>query len=527
MARPPFDPSRTRAAASAGAERGGSGLLTPAQVNEQIRGILTAALPSTVHVLGEIGDLSRPASGHLYFTLRDARSELRAVMWRSAAANVRFELKPGMEVIATGGIEVYTPRGSYQLVVRKLEPRGIGALELAFRQMRERLERSGLFDPSRKRALKRIPRRICVITSPSGAALRDILQTIARRYPAVEIVLLPVRVQGDGAAKEIAEAIERMNRIAADLGGVDVAIVGRGGGSLEDLWAFNEEIVARAIFASEIPIVSAVGHEIDVSISDLVADVRAATPTAAAELVTPLRTELAESAARTADRCARAALARLQMSRARLDAVQSRDALARPLRGVQELSQRLDEAARSLDQAFRERLAAQRQRLARAEVGIARFGAGVTFARVRLRLDRMLAAARQALLARTLAGGRRVQARDARLEQAGPARQHARRAEHVRQVGLRLEHALLRRRDESAAKLAARALLLAACDPGSVLRRGYSIARDARTRAVLRSIRSIRDGLRVATELADGEFLSSADDPRQPRLFDAGAAGGA
>jgi len=261
----PFDPARIRRPAPP-RDAGGPTLLSVRQVNELVRGAIAAHLPPTLHVLGEIGDLSRPASGHLYLTLKDPSSELRCVMWRSTAASLKFAPEAGMEVIATGSLEVYTPRGTYQLIVRKLEPRGVGALEVAFRQLKEKLEREGLFDPRRKKPLPRIPERIAVVTSPTGAAIRDILHTLARRFPALEIIVFPVRVQGEGAAEEIAAAIRLLNEHAAALGGLDLAIVGRGGGSLEDLWAFNEEVVARAIAASRIPIVSAVGHEVDVKI---------------------------------------------------------------------------------------------------------------------------------------------------------------------------------------------------------------------------------------------------------------------
>lgn len=236
-----------------------------------------------VWVVGEVSNLRRPRSGHHYFTLKDERAQLRAVMWRPLAARLRFKFGDGMEVMVGGGITVYEPRGEYQIIVETLEPRGIGALELAFQQLKEKLEAEGLFDAQHKKPIPLLPRHVAIVTSPTGAAIRDILQIINRRFRRVHIVLYPVKVQGEGAAEEIAHAISRLNK----LGGIDVIIAGRGGGSLEDLWAFNEEIVARAIFASRIPVISAVGHEIDITISDLVADVRARTPSEAAELVVP------------------------------------------------------------------------------------------------------------------------------------------------------------------------------------------------------------------------------------------------
>jgi exodeoxyribonuclease VII large subunit len=292
--RPPFDPSRVTAdrasppesvafrQAQAAKAAPGSRPLTVSEVNRLIKDTLETAFPS-LWVVGEVSNLRRPRSGHVYLTLKDDRAQLRAVLWRGVADRLRFQLTDGLAVLARGSITVYSPRGEYQLVIERLEPRGIGALELAFQQLKEKLQREGLFDPARKRPLPPFPSHVAVVTSPTGAALHDILTVIRRRFPPLRVTLYPVRVQGEGAAQEIATAIADLNR----LGGFDVMIVGRGGGSLEDLWAFNEEVVARAIAASRIPVVSAVGHEIDVTISDLVADRRALTPTEAAELVTP------------------------------------------------------------------------------------------------------------------------------------------------------------------------------------------------------------------------------------------------
>ncbi|MEX2287491.1 MAG: exodeoxyribonuclease VII large subunit, partial [Planctomycetaceae bacterium] len=236
-----------------------------------------------VWVLGEVSNCTRAGSGHVYFTLKDGDAQIRAVAWRSQTARWKFEIHDGLEVVVAGPIEVYPARGTYQLIVEQLIPQGVGALELAFRQLQAKLEAEGLFDPRRKRPLPAFPRRIALVTSPSGAAVRDILQVLTRRWRAVDVVIVPVKVQGEGAAREIAAALANVHRIPD----VDVVIAGRGGGSLEDLWAFNEEIVARAIAACRVPVISAVGHEIDVSIADLVADCRALTPSEAAELVVP------------------------------------------------------------------------------------------------------------------------------------------------------------------------------------------------------------------------------------------------
>lgn len=519
MHRKPFDPSGIRVPES---ERlaPAAGLMTPRQVNDMVGGAIARHIPGTLHVVGEIGDLGRPASGHLYFTLKDADSELRCVMWRSSAARLKFDPQAGLAVIATGGLEVYSPRGTYQLVVRRLEPRGVGALELALRQLRERLERAGLFDPARKRPLPRFPRRIAIVTSPGGAAIRDIVQTIRRRYPAVDLLLFPVRVQGEGAAAEIAEAIDRLNRHSEALGGIDVAIVGRGGGSLEDLWAFNEEVVARAIFASRVPIVSAVGHEVDFTISDWVADVRAATPTAAAELVTPLLSEVLDRLERDTARAVRAVRAMHEHGRARLDALLATEWLARPLNRIRQRAQRLDELLHRLDASLEQRLHAARRGLAANELAAARFGAGRGVERLGQRLDSALHAARHAVVELVRRTERRLHRCETRLESAGPAVRMVRYAERLRLTGLRLHDLAVRRLEAGRQALTARGEVLVACDPRRVLARGFSITRDARSRAVIRSVSQVRDGQRLVTEVADGEFRSTADDPRQPRLFE-------
>jgi exodeoxyribonuclease VII large subunit len=485
-----------------------------------VRGAIVRHIPATLHVLGEIGDLSRPQSGHVYFSLKDAHSELRCVMWRSAAARLKFSPEPGMEVIATGGLDVYTPRGTYQLMVRKLEPRGVGALEVAFRQLRERLERAGLFDPARKKPLPKVPQRIAVVTSPSGAAIRDILQTLARRYPPVEILIFPVRVQGEGAAAEIASAIQQLNQHAEVLGGIDVAIVGRGGGSLEDLWAFNEEVVARAIAASMVPIVSAVGHEVDISISDLVADVRAATPTAAAELVAPQLTDLLDWLARQAGRAQRVTRHTLQLARSRLEGTAACQALARPLAGLQQYAQVIDERQQRLRLVAAERFRALRDRLNRADLSILRFRSGARFAQLGQRLEQRLFDLRRGVERRVLMGERRLGVQTARLQQVLPARGLARHDEHLHQAHRRMAATLRQKVAHCRGLLKARMEAVAACDPKRVLHRGYSVTRMAKTRQVIRSLAQVKDRLRIITELADGEFSSTVEDPRQPGLFD-------
>lgn len=519
--RPPFDPARIRAPAGSPVPSSTPAApFTVRQINELVRGALHLHLPPTVYVLGQIGNLSRPSSGHLYFTLKDQASELPCVMWRSDAAKLRFTLEVGMEVIATGGLDVYLPRGAYQLYVRKLEPRGVGALEVAFRQLREKLEREGLFDPRRKKALPRIPQRLALVTSPSGAAIRDILQTLRRRFPPLEILLFPVRVQGTGAAEEIAAAIRLMNEHRDALGGIDVAIVGRGGGSLEDLWAFNEEVVARAIVASRIPLISAVGHEVDVTISDLVADLRAPTPTAAAELVAPDARELREWLAQRTIRAARATRHAVELGRAHLRAVLASDVLARPLLRLRERAQRVDELCQRLRLALRERFRTARERMNRAQLALLRFRSGAYFRRRGERLAHQLRRLDQTLHRRCMERERALAERLARLERITPRRWMDRCDEHLSHVARRLVLAVAGRWERHRRHLQSRLDALAAYDPHRVLARGYSITRDARTRRVLRSIAEVRPDLRIVTELSDGRFHAVAEDPHQPPLFE-------
>ncbi|MDR0338179.1 MAG: exodeoxyribonuclease VII large subunit [Planctomycetaceae bacterium] len=247
-----------------------------------------------IEVVGQISNLMQPRSGHIYLTLKDEESQLPAVIWKSTVSKFHFKIKDGMEVICRGRLDVYPPQGKYQMIVSGLEPKGIGSLELAFRQLHDKLAALGYFEPYRKKPLPRVIQNVALITSPSGAAIRDFLQVLGRRTKRVNVLIIPVRVQGDGAALEIAEAIQTVHRIALRQP-IDCIVVTRGGGSREDLWAFNEEILVRSIVASKIPIVSGVGHEIDVTLCDLAADVRALTPSEAAERIAPEDDELVKN----------------------------------------------------------------------------------------------------------------------------------------------------------------------------------------------------------------------------------------
>ncbi len=329
------------------------------ELTGRIKDLLEVSFPH-VWVEGEISNFSRPRSGHCYLTLKDDQAQLPAVIWRSTAGRLRFELGDGQEVICMGHLDVYPPRGRYQLIISEIQPKGIGALELALRQLREKLSREGLFDPSRKKALPPLVRRVGVVTSPTGAAIRDFLEVLRRRWRGLDVLIVPVRVQGDGAAEEIARGIAAFNRLAQP---VDCIVVTRGGGSLEDLWAFNEEIVVRAIFASRIPVVSAVGHEIDVTLSDLVADVRALTPSEAAELVAPAAEELVAALGQLRKRIDAAIRARLAGARAEVDRLASRRLFRRPLEQVHDLARRLDEWDQRQRRAVRQRFTLARTRL--------------------------------------------------------------------------------------------------------------------------------------------------------------------
>jgi exodeoxyribonuclease VII large subunit len=345
------------------------------------------------------------------------------------------------------------------------------------------------------------------------------LQTLRRRYPALHILLFPVRVQGEGAAQEIAAAIAAMNTHSAALGGIEAAIVGRGGGSLEDLWAFNEEVVARAIAASAIPIVSAVGHETDVSISDLVADVRAATPTAAAELIAPRVTDLLEWLDQRLRRIGRGAGHALELARARLNTTVAYDGLARPLRRLRERAQLLDEVQHRLQVAAYRVFRDARQRLNRAELALLRFRSGGALRRLDERISDRVHRVLRGLVQPVRVRERRLAEGLGRLQRVSPERRLAPASEHLQQELRRLQLAVRGMLQARRQRLEGRLEALAAYNPQSVLNRGYSITRDAKTRQIIRSIDEIRDGLRLITRVSDGEFRSRAEDPRQGRLF--------
>ena len=414
-----------------------------------------------VWVEGEVSNLALPSSGHLYFTLKDGGAQLRCVMFKGAARNLRFRLRDGMGLILRGRITVYEQRGDYQLVVEYAEPQGIGALQLAFEQLKERLAREGLFDESRKRPLPLLPQRIGVVTSPTGAAIHDILTVMNRRFANVEILVAPVRVQGDGAAAEIAAAIDDLNRY----GRVDVMIVGRGGGSLEDLWAFNEEIVARAIARSRIPVISAVGHEIDVTIADFVADLRAATPSAAAELVVKSKQELETQVEALSHRLVREMGLILGGSRSELDRLSR--ALRDPTFLLGHLAQRLDDQGARLRMALAGSLERRHERLA---------------ALVR------------------------------HLQVVNPAVLVERGRERIIALAGRLEQGLLRLLDRSHEQSAVLTARLQTLSPLETLARGYSVARTLPDRRVVRDSAALTPGDRLELVLHRGRALCRVEE---------------
>jgi exodeoxyribonuclease VII large subunit len=438
--------------------------LTVSELTSQVRGTLENRFAS-VWVEGEISNFKAHASGHWYFTVKDESAQLRSTCFRGVNRAIRFRPSDGLQVRVRGRLTVYEPRGDYELIVEGLDPVGAGALRVAFEQLRERLAAEGLFDAELKRELPLLPRRIGVVTSPTGAAVRDIIRTIERRTQTVHVLLAPARVQGEGAGREIARAIALLNEFhlracaeGRDEDRVDAIIVGRGGGSAEDLWAFNEEEVARAIRASHVPVISAVGHETDFTIADFAADVRAATPTAAAEIVAAREDEMAAYVEGMAHDMAAALRMRLMDARARVQE-------AAMSYGFDDVQRRLREAtARACEVASRvERLAAQRFLLER---------------------RRLEALARRVSPTRTAARASAVRVRLAGLSASAEAGARA-------------------RVEAGRARLTAAAAALDAMSPLAVLGRGYALATDARG-GLVRAAGAVEVGERVRVRLAEG-----------------------
>ena len=318
---------------------------------------------SEVYVAGEISGLTRPSSGHLYFTLKDQTAQISGIIWRNDVERLKrqkFELENGLEFICGGSLDVYPQRGTYQLVVRSVQPVGAGPLELAFRQLHAKLELAGLFDPRHKKTLPKFPRCVVVITSPTGAAVRDFLQVLDRRWQNMAVIIIPVKVQGAGAAEEIAEAIRSVSRFAIP---PDVVVITRGGGSIEDLWSFNEEVVCRAIFDCPIPVISGVGHEIDVTLADLVADVRALTPSEAAERLVPDLQALLADLAELQPRLRKAVRSRYRVAAQELDQLANRSVLTRPLDRIRQESLEVDRLDQQMGRLMQQQITVRRHQM--------------------------------------------------------------------------------------------------------------------------------------------------------------------
>jgi exodeoxyribonuclease VII large subunit len=433
------------------------------ELTREIKAVIEGRFPSVL-VKGEVSNLRAPGSGHVYFTLKDAEACLDAVLFRTEARRLKFQVQNGLSLVARGRLSLYEPQGRYQLVCDSVEPLGAGALQIAFEQLKERLEREGLFAQERKRRLPYLPRRIAVVTSPGGAAVHDFLRVLHRRFPNLPVLIVPARVQGEGAAQEIARGIVRAGKQPR----VDVVVVARGGGSLEDLWAFNEEVVARALYACPVPTVSAVGHEVDVTIADYCADVRAPTPTAAAELLAREKTELVADLAQRRARLFRSLRAQLDRKRAQLDKGRAR--VAHPGALISDRKLRLDRLQQRLEDRARAELSSR--------------AAGLRKLRDRLQTQHP----RERL--------HRLHREVSRLEEKLAA----------------LARRLLSARRQRFESLAGR---LDALSPLRVLARGYAVAFDERGHALLRADQ-VQPGERLRVRLHDGELDASVLTTRKP-----------
>ncbi len=482
---------------------GGAAPISVSALVARVKEALLDQMPQRLVVIGQVSNFKRQSSGHLYFSLKDASASINAVMFAGDAAYVRFDLADGMEVVAQGRVDVWEPQGRLQLYVNRLWPNGMGDLEVAFRQLKEKLGKEGLFDPAHKKVPARFPRAIGVITSPTGAAVRDIARTLRRRWPCVAVYLLAAKVQGQGAAEEIAQAIALLDGQAGRLG-IDTLILARGGGSLEDLWAFNEEVVARAIYAARTPIICGVGHETDFTIADFVADVRAATPTAAAELATPDGAEFRRHIAQLAGRLNRRLRDLLSSGRQGLLSVTRSVVFRDPGAALRSRQQQLDELSGRLRHGLVELARQGEGRLAQAK-------AALQERHPRRLIDQ--ASARLGQRRRDLAW-----ALGHRAKLAGDAL--ARRIQGMIRVHPRNRLAL------SAQHLASLARQLESLSYRSVLQRGFTVTRTEGI--ILRSARQVPPGAWLETEFAEGKVRSTAAGssrrkaaPEQtPSLFD-------
>jgi exodeoxyribonuclease VII large subunit len=452
-----------------------------------------------VWVEGEIADCTN-AQGHIYFTLKDSGAHLSAVLWRTDAARLRFRLTTGLHVLVKGRVSVYVPRGRYQLLADSIEPKGAGALQVAFEQLKKRLQAEGLFEAARKRPLPMLPRRIGVVTSLEGAALRDVLRVLRTRRAPADIVISPTRVQGEGAASEIARAIARVARVA----GVDVLIVGRGGGSTEDLWAFNEEVVARAIAAAPVPVIAAVGHEVDTTIADFVADVRAATPSQAAELVVRQASDFRDRLAGARRQMALLLHSRLDRQRTRLLRVTQRPGLAHYLDQVRNRDRLRAELGERLVAAWRQQAADRGRRVDDLNRRLDEQHPQRQLVTRMRRLGQIDHRLRVAVQARRTGAHAVLDARRERLARSGL---DVRVTQGVRRVDLQASRALTaltRIRHDRDRRLGSLSAQLDALSPLRTLARGYAICWDTPGTVVVRSVQSVSAGDQVHVQLPDG-----------------------
>ena len=498
-------------------DRIASATMTVSQVTALVKRVISDGVPSPIHIVGEVSNFTRHKSGHVYFTLKDSTSELSCVMWRATAQRLKFDPQNGLEVVATGEIDVYARTSRYQLYARKLEPRGVGALELAFRQLHQKLEAEGLFQAAGKQNIPACPSHVAVITSPTGAAVRDILQTIRRRFPCVTVSVYPVTVQGDQAAGEIVAALDRLNACNDRLR-IDVIIAGRGGGSLEDLWAFNEESVARAIHRSRIPIISAVGHETDVTISDLVADLRAATPTAAAVLAVPVRSELLEDLQQYSLRLSRTIQHRLTLNRHRLTSLVERELFRRPLHLVRQQAEVLDQTRLRLDHAVQGLLHGRMQVLSRLQNSLAIIEPSHFVADLRDRMRTRLHRLRMAMQRRMQSCERQVYETENRLVRISPEKTLRLAVQRLQSAGARLHSGTVVLFERCRRQLDSLEKQLQSVSYRRTLARGYSVTRSTETGKLVASAAEVGPGDVVETEVADGRFESTVKGARKEQL---------
>ncbi|HEX5244347.1 MAG TPA: exodeoxyribonuclease VII large subunit [Tepidisphaeraceae bacterium] len=510
--------AKPQTAPSDGQVDGKAAPLTVTELTAKITRALTTSIPQMLSVRGQVSNFKiHAASGHAYFTLKDVANCVECRMWDRDFQRLKFQPEDGIELVAGGKIGVYGQRGRYQLNVVWLHPIGQGALELAFRQLRLKLESEALFDPERKKPLPPYPRKLALVTSAQAAALHDMLKVL-RRCPWIRLTVYAVPVQGDGAAPKIAAALAHLNKFAARLQ-IDAILLARGGGSLEDLWAFNEEAVARAIAASTIPIITGIGHEVDVSIADLVADHHAHTPTEAAQVAIAQWREAATDIEQFRTRLSRAMAAMVQDARQSLRAIERHETFRRPMDTVHNYRQFLDDRQRALSMAMVSRLHSSQSMLReRSDHIAARFPRFLQA--LREKISGFDVALQTRMTQRLARAGRRVAADAARLACHDPRQVLQLRSEDLNAKAHRLERAASLDVQRRYAKLTALERQLESISPRNVLQRGYTLTYRKQGQLLLKSQQQIKPGDRLVTHFADGQVESVAQDTKQLPLFE-------